>query len=143
METTESTQPTKKLILPVTSSNEFFDEFDHAVIELEQADIDRIKAMSEIVKNAKSVHSGMYKIVAFDYVTVMKADYDEELDGDRLPLVEPEYATTECDCVNVTDDNFYWTFIPKHTSTRCETESVSISELDNFDTVDLREVQNG
>jgi hypothetical protein len=144
MESTESTQPTKKLILPVSSSNEFFDEIDHAVIELEQADIDRIKAMSEIVKNAKSVHDGVYKIVAFDYnVTAMKAEYDEELDGDRLPLVEPEDARIECECVNVTDDDFFWTFIPKHTETRCETESVSISALDSFDTLDLREVQNG
>ena len=136
--------PTKKLIMPIHNQDDYFDGFDHGIVELTQADMDRIRAISELVKTAKiTIHDGAYKIVAWDFgITVMKTDYDSEtlVDG-LLPLVEPDECRIDCPCLNVTDTDFFWSFYPKHVNVHCETATFDISLLDNFDTVDGREVQ--
>ncbi|MFZ4856086.1 MAG: hypothetical protein ACOYL3_06785 [Desulfuromonadaceae bacterium] len=134
---------TKTLIMPINVQDEHFSGFDFGVVELSQSEIDRIRAMSALVKSAKeTIHSGAYKIVAWDYVIrVMQTDDDaEELDNDRLPLKEPEYPRIDCPCLNVTDTDFFWSFYPKHTNVNCETATMNIELLDTFDTVDSREL---
>lgn len=134
---------TKKLILQISCKNDYA-EFDYGVIEMTQAAADRIRKMSEVVKTAKEdIFSYITEIRAHDHaVTTMKLDYDaEELDGDKLPLVEPEYGRIECCKLNVSGIGFYWSFYPKHCDDICTTSRVLISELDSFDTIDEREVQ--
>ena len=135
--------PTKKLIMPIHTQDDHFDGFDFAVVELSQSEMDRIRAMSELVKTAKeTIHSGAYKLVAWDYVVrIMQTDEDaEELDDGRMPLKEPDDGRIDCPCLNVTDEDFFWSFYPKHTNTNYETATMSIELLDNFDPVDTREV---
>jgi len=138
-------EPTKKLILPVHNCDDYYDDIDHALVELTQSEISTIKTMAAVVRGSKSLHRGMHKLVAFDHsVETMRADHDSGLENGRVPLVEPEYPRIECCCLNVTDCEFYWTFNPKHSSVECETELVSITELDSYDLLDAREVvQNG
>ncbi|QOX80905.1 hypothetical protein FY034_18055 (plasmid) [Trichlorobacter lovleyi] len=135
--------PTKKLILSINTSNDFLD-FDYIVAELTQADIDKIRKLSEVVKTAKqSIDSAVYRIKMFDHsVTTMKMDYDAEPDEDgKQPLVEPEYGRIDCCSISVSDDDFMWSFYPKHgdMSDLCETSSVPLAELDSFDAIDERE----
>lgn len=136
------TTKTKKLILPVTNPNDFFDGFDHGVVELSQSDIDRIRNLSEAVKTAKQSYDGVYQLSCLDLaVTTMKADYDSSLEDGKLPLVEPEYPRIECCTLVVSDQDFHWMFYPKFCDTRSTTASVLISELETFETLDAREVQ--
>jgi len=134
---------TKKLIMPIHIQDDHFDGFDFGIVELSQSEMDRIRAMSALVKTAKeTIHTGAYKLVAWDYVIrVMQTDSDsEELDNGRLPLKEPEYPRIDCPCLNVTDTDFFWSFYPKHTNVNCETATMSIDLLDTIDLVDAREV---
>ncbi len=134
---------TKTLIMPINTQDNYFDGFDFAVVELSRSEMDRIRAMSELVKSAKeTIHSGAYKLVAWDYVIrIMQNDEDaEELDNDRIPLKEPDDCRVDCPCLNVTDTDFFWSFYPKHSNVNYETSTMSIELLDNFDTVDAREV---
>ena len=131
----------KKLILEVHTSNDYLD-FGYVVVELTQANIDKIHKLSEIVKAAKeSIDSAVFRIKMFDpSLTTMRMDYDAEPDENgKQPLVEPEYGRIECCAINVSDDDFLWTFYPKHGSDHCETSSVPLAALDNFDTIDERE----
>ena len=134
---------TKTLIMPIHTQDNYFDGFDFAVVELSLSEMDRIRAMSELVKSAKkTIHTGAYKLVAWDYVVrIMQTDEDaEELDDGRMPLKEPDECRIDCPCLNVTDSDFFWSFYPKHTNVTCETATMNIELLDNFDTVDAREV---
>ena len=139
--------PTKRLILPVSISEENFNDFDHAIIDLTDREIQRIQQMNAAVIAAKvDITDVIYKLVAFDHgVTVMVTDYDTDyLDNGRAPLKlpDPNDGRITGICLNVTDDDFYYSFHPKHSSTYCETSSVSLYELVNFDTVDAREVSD-
>ena len=134
---------TKTLVMPINIQDDHFSGFDFGIVELSQSEMDRIRAMSALVKTVKeTIHTGAYKLVAWDYaIRVMQTDSDsEEPDNCRLPLKEPEYPRIDCPCLNVTDTDFFWSFYPKHTSVNCETATMSIELLDTFDPVDAREV---
>jgi hypothetical protein len=137
--------PTKKLIIPIYIQDDHFDGFDFGIVELSQSEMDRIRAMSELVRSTKeTIHNGAYKLVAWDYVIrVMQTDYDsEKLDDGRLPMKEPEYPRIDCPCLNVTATDFFWSFYPKHTNINCETAVMSIELLDTYDTIDDRDLVN-
>lgn len=136
---------TKRLILPVSVSDDNFNGFDHAVIDLNSAEIQRIRDMRDVINTCKnSLGSEFYKLVMFhNGLEVMETDYDTDyLDNGRTPLRTPdaEDARIDCVCLNVTDDDFFWSFYPKHTNIHCETESISIDVLETFDTLDCREL---
>lgn len=140
------TTSTKRLILPVSTSDDNFNDFDHAIIDLTNSDIHLIREMSKIVRAAKSsLDISIYKLVTFNTAPeVMTTDYDTDyLDNGRTPLKEPDEYNNRIDgaCLNVTDDDFFWSFHPKNTGIHCETESVLITALDTFDTIDDRELQ--
>jgi hypothetical protein len=134
----------KRLILPVSVSDDNFNGFDHAIIDLTQAEIQLIRDMCAVVNTCKgSLGAEIYKLVTFhNGLEVMATDYDTEyLDNGRTPLKTPDDDDARIDgvCLNVTDDDFFWTFHPKNTGIHCETESVLITALDTFDTLDCRE----
>jgi hypothetical protein len=134
---------TKTLVMPINIQDDHFSGFDFGIVELSQSEMDRIRAMSALVKTAKvTIHTGAYKLVAWDYVirVMQTASDSEELDNGRLPLKEPEYPQIDCPCLNVTDTDFFWSFYPKHTNVNCETATMSIDLLDTFDSVDARGV---
>lgn len=134
--------PTKKLILPINCpTNECLD-FDYGIVELTQSGIDKIKKLSEVVKAAQeNIGLEVYRIEMFDHaVTVMQADYDAPADDGKVALVEPEYGRIDCCTLDVSDLDFRWSFYPKHGTDLCTTESVLISALDTFETIDEREV---
>lgn len=125
----------KRLIIPVHSNSEFFsDTADYAIIDLDASNIERIKSLSTAVRDLN-----LYKVSEFNYACdFMTADWDTDPDNGKVPLNEFE-GRTECNTLNVTDDNFFWSGLYKHTDVRWETASVPLTELDKPDIYDERE----
>lgn len=125
----------KRLIIPVHSNSEFFPETaDYAIIDLDAKFIERIKALSAAVRDLK-----VYKVSEFNYDCEFKAaDWDADSDNGKVSLIEFE-GRMECNTLNVTDDNFYWSGLYKHTDVRWETESVPLAALDDPAVYDERE----
>ena len=129
------TTPAKRLIIPVHDNSEFFsDNADYAIIDLDAATIERIKALSAAVRGLK-----VYKVSEFDNVCdFMTADWDAELDNGKVALKEFE-GRMECNTLNVTDDDFFWSGYYKHSDIRWETDTIRLAVLDEPDTHDERE----
>lgn len=125
---------TKKLVLPIADSNEFYDKTaDHAVIELSHKAIAHIKQLAEAVKSLR-----VYKITEFyNICDFTVTDWEADPDNGKIPMKEFEGAT-ELVTLNVTDDGFYWTGLYKHTDVRWSTETVPLTALDEADDYDLR-----
>lgn len=129
------TTPAKRLIIPVHDNSEFFsDNADYAIIDLDAATIERIKALSAAVRYLK-----VYKVSEFDNdCDFMTADWDAEPDNGKVALKEFE-GRMECNTLNVTDDDFFWSGYYKHSDIRWETDTVRLAVLDEPDTHDERE----
>ena len=129
------TTPAKRLIIPVHDNSEFFsDNADYAIIDLDAATIERIKALSATVRDLK-----VYKVSEFNYgCDFMTADWDTEPDNGKVAMKEFE-GRMECNTLNVTDDDFFWSGYYKHTDVRWETDTVRLAVLDEPDIHDERE----
>ena len=129
------TTPAKRLIIPVHDNSEFFsDNADYAIIDLDAATIERIKALSAAVRAMK-----VYKVSEFDNdCDFMTADWDAEPDNGKVALKEFE-GRMECNTLNVTDDDFFWSGYYKHSDIRWETDTIRLAVLDEPDTHDERE----
>ena len=125
----------KRLIIPVYDNSEFFsDNADYAIIDLDAAAIERIKALSAAVRNLK-----VYKVSEFNCgCDFMTADWDAEPDNGKVALKEFE-GRMECSTLNVTDDDFFWSGYYKHTDVRWETDTVQLAVLDEANIHDERE----
>lgn len=131
--TGNDTPTTKKLILSVSDSSDFFEAADYAVIELSADMIARIRKLSEAVRTL-----GVYRVSEFDYSCVfMNTDYDRWESG-KVPLKEYQ-GRTECNLLNITDSGFYWSGLYRHTDIRWSTDTVYLSDLDSGDDYDERE----
>lgn len=74
----------KQLILEITGGNDSLD-FDHIVASLNQADIDKIRKISELIKTTREVVKEVCDIRIYDdSFTTFSLDYDaEEMDNGR------------------------------------------------------------
>lgn len=127
--------PTKKLIIPISDNSEFFSEAaDYAVIDLNAESIDRIRKLSVVVRFMK-----VYRISEFNYdCDFTVADYEADPENGKVAMKEFE-GRMECNTLNVTDDNFFWSGYYKHTSVRWESASVPLTVLNESGDYDLRE----
>lgn len=127
--------PTKKLIIPVSDNSEFFSEAaDYAVIDLNAERIDRIRKLSAVVRELE-----VYRISEFDYDSGFTVtDYETDPENGKVAIKEFE-GRMECNTLNVTDNNFFWSGYYKHTSVRWESASVPLTTLDEEGDYDLRE----
>ena len=125
----------KRLIIPVHDNSEFFsDNADYAIIDLDAASIERIKTLSAAVRDLK-----VYKVSEFNHgCEFMAADWDAEPDNGKVRLKEFE-GRMECNTLNVTDSDFFWSGYYKHTDVRWETDTVLLVVLDEPDIHDERE----
>lgn len=127
--------PEKRLIIPVHDNSEFFsDNADYAIIDLDAASIERIKRLSAAVRDLK-----VYKVSEFNHgCEFMAADWDAEPDNGKVALKEFE-GRMECNTLNVTDSDFFWSGYYKHTDVRWETDTVLLVVLDEPGIHDERE----
>lgn len=127
---------TKKLIIPISDNSEFFSEAaDYAVIDLNAEKIDRIRKLSAVVRDLE-----VYRISEFNYdCDFTVADYEADPENGKVTMKEFE-GRMECNTLNVTDNNFFWSGYYKHTSVRWESASVPLTTLDEDGDYDLREV---
>jgi hypothetical protein len=125
----------KRLIIPIHDNSEFFsDNADYAIIDLDAAAIERIKALSAAVRDLK-----VYKVSEFNHTCdFMAADWDAEPDNGKVALKEFE-GRMECSTLNVTDNDFFWSGYYKHTDVRWETDTVLLAALNEPDVHDERE----
>jgi hypothetical protein len=131
------TPTAKKLIIPISDNSDFFEAADFAVIELNADRIDRIRKLSAVVRELE-----VYRISEFNYdCAFMVADYEADPENGKVTMKEFE-GRTECNTLNVTDNDFFWSGYYKHTSVRWESASVSLEVLDSDGDYDLREVAN-
>ena len=128
------TPTTKKLIIPISDNSDFFEAADYVVVELNVERVNRIRKLSAVVKDL-----GVYRISEFNYdCEFMVDDYEADLEHGKVAMKEFE-GRTECNTLNVTDNNFFWSGYYKHTSVRWESASVSLTVLDEVGDYDLRE----
>lgn len=125
----------KRLIIPVHDNSEFFsDNADYAVIDLDATLIERIKKLAVVVRQMKA-----YKISEFNHACdFMVADWDAEPDNGKVALKGFE-GRMECNTLNVTDSDFFWSGYYKHTDVRWETDTVLLVVLDEPGIHDERE----
>ncbi len=89
-----------------------------AVFSIEEATAQRILKLSALVKD-----HGLYKIEEFDYRTAfLKSGAEDEIDDD-------DHASTEADCLNVSEREFWFSAIIKHTNVEIVTGRQSIADL--------------
>ena len=115
-----------------SSEDESGNTLNLAKIELSSAQIERIKHLSELVKENK-----LYCVKQFDYTP----EYFYEIKGsdsaEETPFYDPQNAEetiewqgrVECICLKVTSDSFQWDGYIKHTNIRWATDSVQIEDL--------------
>ena len=129
------TTPGKRLIIPVHDNSEFFsNNADYATIDLDATLIELIKKLGVVVRQMK-----VYKICEFNNCCdFMAADWDAEPDNGKVSLKEFE-GRMECNTLNVTDSDFFWSGYYKHTDVRWETDTVPQKILDESDVYDERE----
>ncbi len=89
-----------------------------AVFSIEEATARRILKLSALVKD-----NGLYKVEEFDYrTTFLKSDGEDEIDDD-------DQTSTEADCLNVSEREFWFSGIIKHTNVEIFTGRQSIADL--------------
>jgi uncharacterized protein YbaR (Trm112 family) len=127
--------PTKKLVLKVRTLGDYDGlSADYAVVELGPASIDRIKKLSQTVRDLKT-----YRISEFNYDSQF---FVEEWDTDPdngLVAMEKFEGQMDCNTLKVTDHDFYWSGNYRNTNIRWETSAVPISALDEHGDLDERE----
>jgi hypothetical protein len=126
--------PCTKLIITISDSSDFLEVADYAVVELSTDLIARIKKLSEAVRSLD-----VYRISEFNYeCAFMVADYEADPENGKVAIKEFE-GRTECNTLNVTDNDFFWSGYYKHTSVRWESASAPLTTLDEDSDYDLRE----
>lgn len=128
------TPTSKKLIIPISDNSDYFEAADYAVIELNADRINRIRKLSAVVRDLE-----VYRISEFNYdCKFMVNNYETDPENGQVAMKEFE-GRTECNTLNVTDNDFFWSGYYKHTSVRWESASVPLTALDEAGDYDLRE----
>lgn len=105
------------------SDDEYVELPDFAVFEIDLITAQEIAALSKIVKD-----NGLHKVEKFDY----RVEYfDDNVVDDDGPDV-PNDIRIECPCLNVSDDQFWFTAYIKHTSAEICTDHVNIQTMLTF-----------
>ena len=101
--------------VPVHAPSESWDSPDYAVIELDTAAIKRIKQLARAVKDLKVAY-----IEEFDNTADLKTG-----DPDNLT----DWGRSECNMLKVSEEDFHYNGILKHTDITWETEGIPLKDL--------------
>ena len=112
-------------ILDVSIYNEYATGPEVAVIQIGNELATRILRLAEAVKQL-----GVYKVSLFDYTPeYFVRDHESEDENAYKEPDDPCECRVECVTLNVTDSDFFWSGILKHTDIRFETDSVPLTDL--------------
>ena len=110
----------KKLTVDVRTIGDFDETPSKAVIIIDGALRDRIKQLQRAVKDLKAAY-----IEDYDYTpTFMVRD-----ENDELVEWEGDMNHADCERLVVTDKEYWWQALVKHTDISIETEAQKVSDL--------------
>ena len=108
----------------VRSDNEFAEIPSVAVFTVDQVLANEIIRLAALVKA-----NGLYKVEKFDYRTSFFEHDPVENPGAAEAAGDDNSVRTECDCLNVSEDSFWFSALRKHSDYEILTARQSISEL--------------
>lgn len=113
----------KQFILGASCPNEYLDGFDYFVVEISpemaQALLDRIKLFKDVQRHDRQA----YELYFWEY----SGDYFGGDPGEHDASSEPSW--TECSQLVVSENEVFWTAIPKHTDIYVTTDSIKAADL--------------
>jgi hypothetical protein len=111
------------MIIPIETSVTIYDEWHatptHLRVDLTEELIAWIKKMVSVVKRNKIAYLADYEC---------SPEYFDNDDGELIPSGE----TLECVMIVVTDTEFYWKGVIKHTDIKFESGTISIKDLNKL-----------
>jgi len=114
-----------EMILDVSIYNEYATGPEVAVVQIDDELAARIVKLAEAVRQL-----GVYKLSMFDYTPdYFVRDHESEDENAYEEPEDPYDCRVECVTLNVTDSDFFWSGILKHTDIRFETDSVPLTDL--------------
>lgn len=123
---------TKKLILPVAVLDEYFDEGPRVIlVKLPKEAVSHILEMAALVKKTQA-----YKMCFWENLSP-KQPVEDAWDKEIEDLVEKdledwEQGQLECEQMCISSGHIWWEAIIKHTNIQCETEMVSLEDLEEW-----------
>ena len=114
-----------EMILDVSIYNEYATGPEVAVVQIDDELAARIVKLAEAVRQL-----GVYKLSMFDYTPdYFVRDHESEDENAYKEPEDPCECRVECVTLNVTDSDFFWSGILKHSDIRFETDSVPLTDL--------------
>jgi hypothetical protein len=131
-----------KIIIPIHTHQDFQgNTADYLTAELSEADIIRIMALAEAVKDLK-----VYKIIEFDFGCTFKVvDYaaNPETPEDKKEQISDFDGSMDLVTINITDDEIWWKGNYKGYDVSWHSERVELHLLDKSEDIDRREFVYG
>ena len=134
---------TKRLLMRVWGPD-LMDRPEYATVELSSRLASNIKAMQQVVLDAKE-KLGLAYATSYDYSPEFYSFPDDEelaetvfdnewlvLDNDLVERSPDERVRVDYCMLKVTSDEFGWIMVPKHWSEEYATEMVPVSALEEF-----------
>jgi hypothetical protein len=120
----------------VLSSNEFADVPGKAVFQIDEATAREIVRLSDLVKANK-----LYRVELCDYrVNYLKSSAED--DDDSSQTASPDDGVrTECDCMSVSDTEFWFSALKKNSDVEFICDRQSIQELSTHFGLTTQEVK--
>jgi len=114
-----------EMVLDVSIYNEYATGPEVAVVQIGDELAARIFKLAEAVRQL-----GVYKVSLFDYTPdYFVRDHESDDEGAYKEPEDPYECHVECVTLNVTDSDFFWSGILKHTDIRFETDSIPLTDL--------------
>jgi hypothetical protein len=125
---------TKKLVIKVNTLGDYEgNTADYSVVELDVAAIDRIRKLSQKVRDLKAYCISEFNNECKFFVELWDADPDS-----GLVAMDKFEGRMDCILINVTDNDFYWSGNYNNTHFLWETSSVPLMALDEPGDLDER-----
>jgi len=113
----------KKVVLPVSCSNDYLDGFDEFVVEIGAVYARLLLERIKLLESIRAKDHDAYEIYFWDCSGEYFGGDPSEPDQVREP------SRTECNQLVVRDGEVLWTAIPKHTDVYVTTDSIKAADL--------------
>lgn len=121
----------KQYSTDVSCSDEWVESPETATFAIDKETAEDIIKLSQLVRD-----NGLYKVEKFDYRVTYYKQNPEDLEDDEVDDADDDASNevrTDCDCISVSGDEFWFSACTKNTSIEYVTSHQPIKELaDHF-----------